>query len=37
MSTPVDDEIVILNPERDNDVGLDAVGRAMRDHIEQPL
>ena len=36
LSAPVDDEIVILNPDRDNYVGLDAVGRAVWDHIEQP-
>jgi hypothetical protein len=36
LSTPVDDEIVILNPERDNYVGLDAIGRSVWDLIEQP-
>jgi len=36
LSTRVDDEIVILNPDRDNYVGLDAVGRAVWDVIEQP-
>jgi hypothetical protein len=36
LSAPVDDEIVILNPGRDNYVGLDAVGRAVWDLIEQP-
>jgi len=36
LSAPVDDEIVILNPDRDNYVGLDAVGRAVWDHIERP-
>jgi hypothetical protein len=37
LTAPVDDEIVILNPDRDNYVGLDAVGRAVWDLIEQPL
>jgi hypothetical protein len=36
LSAPVDDEIVILNPGRDNYVGLDAVGRAVWDLLEQP-
>jgi hypothetical protein len=36
LSALVDDEIVILNPDRDNYVGLDAVGRAVWDVIEQP-
>ena len=36
LTAPVDDEIVILNPDRDNYVGLDAVGRAVWDLIEQP-
>ena len=36
LSAPVDDEIVILNPDRDNYVGLDAVGRTVWDLIEQP-
>jgi hypothetical protein len=36
LSAPVDDEIVILNPQRDNYVGLDAVGRAIWDLLEQP-
>jgi len=36
LSAAVDDEIVILNPDRDNYVGLDAIGRAVWDLIEQP-
>jgi Coenzyme PQQ synthesis protein D (PqqD) len=36
LSAPVDDDIVILNPDRDNYVGLDAVGRTVWDLIEQP-
>jgi hypothetical protein len=36
LTAPVDDEIVILNPDRDNYVGLDAIGRAVWDLIEQP-
>jgi hypothetical protein len=36
LSAAVDDEIVILNPERDNYVGLDAIGRVVWDLIEQP-
>jgi hypothetical protein len=36
LTAPVDDEIVILNPGRDNYVGLDAVGRAVWDLLEQP-
>lgn len=36
LSAPVDDEIVILNSDRDNYVGLDAVGRVIWDLIEQP-
>jgi hypothetical protein len=36
LCAPVDDEIVILNPGRDNYVGLNAVGRAVWDLIEQP-
>ncbi len=36
LTAPVDDEIVILNPGRDNYVGLDAVGRAVWNLIEQP-
>lgn len=36
LSALVDDEIVILNPDRDNYVGLDAVGRAVWDVIERP-
>jgi hypothetical protein len=36
LTAPVDNEIVILNPSRDNYVGLDAIGRAVWDLIEQP-
>jgi hypothetical protein len=36
LTAPVDSEIVILNPSRDHYVGLDAVGRAVWDLIEQP-
>jgi Coenzyme PQQ synthesis protein D (PqqD) len=36
LTAPVDGEIVILNPSRDNYVGLDAIGRAVWDLIEQP-
>jgi hypothetical protein len=36
LTAPVDDEIVILNPSRDNYVGLSASGRAIWDLIEQP-
>jgi hypothetical protein len=36
LTAPVDDEIVILNPGRDNYVGLDAVGHAVWNLIEQP-
>jgi hypothetical protein len=36
LSAAVDDEIVILNPHRGNYVGLDAIGRAVWDLIEQP-
>jgi hypothetical protein len=36
LTAPVDDEIVILNPDRDNYVGLDAVGHAVWNLIEQP-
>jgi len=36
LTAPVDDQIVILNPSRDNYVGLDAIGRAVWDLIEQP-
>lgn len=36
LTAQVDDEIVILNPLRDNYVGLDAVGRAVWDLIGEP-
>jgi hypothetical protein len=36
LTAPVDDEIVILNPGKDNYVGLNAIGRVVWDLIEQP-
>ena len=36
LTAPVDDEIVILNPARDNYVGLSASGRTIWGLIEQP-
>jgi Coenzyme PQQ synthesis protein D (PqqD) len=36
LTAPVDDEIVILNPARDNYVGLNAIGCVIWDLIEQP-
>ena len=36
LTAPVDDEIVILNPARDNYVGLNAIGRVVWDLIEEP-
>ncbi len=36
LTAPVDGEIVILNPGRDNYVALDAAGRAVWDLLEQP-
>jgi len=36
LSAPVDDEIVLLNPERDNYIGLDAIGRAVWDLLAEP-
>ncbi|MHB8467265.1 MAG: PqqD family protein [Acidimicrobiales bacterium] len=36
LTAPVDDEIVILNPERDNYGGLDAIGRSVWELIEHP-
>ena len=36
LSTTVDDEVVILNPERDNYVGLNAMGREIWELLHQP-
>ena len=36
MTAPVDDEIVILNIESDNYVGLDSIGRAVWELIAEP-
>jgi len=36
MSTPVDREIIIMNPARDNYIGLDEIGRRVWDLIEAP-
>lgn len=36
MSTPLDREVVILNPARDNYVGLDEVGRRVWELLEAP-
>ena len=36
LSAPVDDEIVLLNPHRDNYLGLDKIGRAIWELIEEP-
>jgi hypothetical protein len=36
MSTPLDRDVVILNPARDNYVGLDEVGRRVWELIEGP-
>jgi hypothetical protein len=36
MSTPLGEEIVILNPARDNYVGLDEVGRRVWDLLSVP-
>jgi Coenzyme PQQ synthesis protein D (PqqD) len=36
MSTPLDREVVILNPARDNYVGLDEVGRRVWDLLATP-
>lgn len=37
MSTPVDTEIVFLNPASDNYVALDAVGRRVWEALERPV
>jgi hypothetical protein len=36
LSAPVDDEIVIFNPDHDNYLGLDRIGRAVWELIEKP-
>jgi Coenzyme PQQ synthesis protein D (PqqD) len=36
MSAPVDDDLVILNPARDDYVALDEVGRRIWELLEQP-
>jgi hypothetical protein len=36
MSTPLDRDVVILNPARDNYVGLDEVGRRVWDLLAVP-
>jgi hypothetical protein len=36
LSTRVDDEIFILNPIRDNYIGLDSIGRRVWELIEVP-
>jgi hypothetical protein len=36
LSAVVDDEIVIFNPDRDNYVGLDDIGRALWDLLAEP-
>jgi len=36
MSTPLDREVVILNPARDNYVGLDEVGKRVWELLAEP-
>jgi hypothetical protein len=36
LSSPVDDEVVLLDPHRDSYFGLDAVGRSVWELLEQP-
>jgi hypothetical protein len=36
MSTPLDGEVVILNPARDNYIGLDEVGRRVWELLAVP-
>lgn len=36
MSTPLDDEVVILNPARDNYVSLDEIGRRVWELLAVP-
>ena len=36
MTTPLDGEVVILNPARDNYVGLDDIGRRVWDLLAVP-
>ena len=37
MSTLVSDDIVILNPARNNYIGLDATGRRLWDLLAEPM
>jgi hypothetical protein len=37
LSTRVDNDIFILNPVRDNYIGLDEIGRRVWDLIEAPI
>jgi hypothetical protein len=37
MSTPLQDDIVILNPIRDTYIGLDEIGRRIWDLLAQPI
>jgi hypothetical protein len=36
MSTPIEDDIVILNPLRDTYIGLDEIGRRIWDLLAEP-
>ncbi|HEX9022749.1 MAG TPA: PqqD family protein [Geobacteraceae bacterium] len=36
MSTPIDDELVILNMDRNNYMGLDDIGRRVWDLLAEP-
>jgi hypothetical protein len=36
MSSPVDDELVILNMARDNYIGLDDIGRRIWELLSEP-
>lgn len=36
LSAPVDDEVVILSPSGNDYLGLDEIGRAIYDLVEQP-
>lgn len=37
MSASIDDEIVILNPSRDNYIGLDEIGRRVWELLSEPI
>jgi hypothetical protein len=37
MSTPIRDEVVILNPLRDTYIGLDEIGRRIWDLLAEPI